>query len=112
MAEKKKPKAKSTNVEKDMRINRFARLLSNGGTRSDCLQYGASQWGLSVRQSDQYIAWARDVLKDDWEIDRRTFTAELLSQLASLQKESRKNGQGHIALGCINSAAKLAQLIQ
>jgi len=96
----------------DMRINRIARLLANGGTRSDCMQYAATQWGISTRSTDELIARARKILRDDWEIDRRTFTAELLSQLASLQKESRKNGQGHIALGCINSAAKLAQLIQ
>lgn len=112
MTERKKPKAKSTKAEKEMRINRFARLLSNGATRSDCVQYGASQWGLCTRQSDQYIAWAREVLRDDWEIDRRTFTAELLSQLASLQKEARKTNQGHIALGCINSAAKIARIME
>ena len=95
----------------DMRINRIARLLANGGTRSDCMQYAAKEWGIGARSTDTLIARARDILRDDWEIDRRTFTAELLSQLASLQKESRKNGQGHIALGCINSAAKLAQLM-
>lgn len=95
----------------DMRVNRIARLLANGGTRSDCMQYAAAQWGIATRSTDELIARARQVLRDDWEIDRRTFTAELLSQLASLQKESRKNGQGHIALGCINSAAKLAQLM-
>ena len=96
----------------DMRINRIARLLANGGTRSDCIQYASREWGVGPRSTDTLIARAREILRDDWEIDRRTFTAELLSQLASLQKESRKNGQGHIALGCINSAAKLAQLIQ
>ncbi len=95
----------------DTRINRIARLLSNGGTRSDCLQYAAREWGIGTRSTDTLIARARQILRDDWEIDRRTFTAELLSQLASLQKDSRKTGQGHIALGCINSAAKIAQIM-
>jgi hypothetical protein len=103
---------KSTSAEVDMRVNRVARMLSNGAVRSEIVQYCSKEWGVSERQGDKYIQKARDLLRVDWEIDRRTFTAELLSQLASLQKESRKNGQGHIALGCINSAAKLAQLIQ
>ena len=103
---------KSTAAEVDIRVNRVARMLSNGAVRSEILQYSAKEWGVSVRSADEYIKKARNLLCKDWEIERRTFTAELLSQLASLQKESRKNGQGHIALGCINSAAKLAQLIQ
>ena len=105
-------RSKANNAEVQLRVNRVARLLSNGAVRSEVLQFCANEWGLKVRQADIYIQKARQILADDWEIDRRTFTAELLSQLASLQKESRKNGQGHIALGCINSAAKLAQLIQ
>ena len=103
---------KSTKAEVGIRVNRVARMLSNGATRSEIIQYGAAEWGVTEYACDKYIRKAREILKEDWEIDRRTFTAELLSQLASLQKESRKNGQGHIALGCINSAAKLAQLIQ
>jgi hypothetical protein len=56
---------------------------------------------------------AREILKADWDIDRRTFTAELLSQLASLQKECRKNGnQAHVALGCINTMAKIAHILE
>ena len=102
---------RSTAAEKAFRVNRVARMLSNGAVRSEICQYAADQWGVSERQADTYVRDARDILREDWEIDRRAFTAELLSQLASLQKESRKNGQGHIALGCINSAAKLAQLI-
>ena len=102
---------RSTAAEKAFRVNRVARMLSNGAVRSEICQYASDQWGVSDRQADTYVREAREILREDWEIDRRAFTAELLSQLASLQKEARKTGQGHIALGCINSAAKLAQLI-
>jgi hypothetical protein len=103
---------KSTAAEKDYRINRVARLLSNGAVRSEICEYAKKEWGVSVGTADRYIAGAREVLKADWDIDRRTFTAELLSQLASLQKEARKNGnQAHVALGCINTAARIAQLL-
>ena len=102
---------KSTKVEVSLRVNRVARMLANGAVRSEIIQYGAKEWGCSDRMVDTYMKKARDIMREDFELDRRTFTAELLSQLASLQKEARKTGQGHIALGCINSAAKLAQLI-
>ena len=104
---------KSTRAEKEYRINRVARLLSNGAVRSEICQYAASEWGSSARQADRYIADAREILKADWDIDRRTFTAELMSQLASLQKECRKNGnQAHVALGCINTMAKIAHILE
>jgi hypothetical protein len=102
---------KSTAAEKDYRVNRVARLLSNGAVRSEICEYARKEWGVSVGTADRYIAGAREVLKADWDIDRRTFTAELLSQLASLQKEARKGNQPHVALGCINTAARIAQLL-
>ena len=102
---------KSTAAEKEYRINRVARLLSNGAVRSEVLQYAASEWGVKTRTTDDYIAAARDILKADWDIDRREFTAELLSQLASLQKECRKTNQSAVALGCINSMARIAQIL-
>lgn len=102
---------KSNNAEIQLRVNRVARLLANGAVRSEVIQYCSKEWGVGDRQADNYVKKARKILAEDFEIDRRTFTAELLSQLASLQKEARKTGQGHIALGCINAAARLAQLI-
>ena len=102
--------AKSTKIEKDMRVNRVARLLSNGAVRSEICQYAANEWGTSDRQTDRYIAEARDLIRADWEVDRRTFTAEILAQLASIQKEARKQGNLNAALGCINSAARLARI--
>ncbi len=102
---------KATNHEKEYRINRVARLLANGATRSEIKEYASREWGIGSRQTVTYLNAATEVLKADWDIDRRAFTAELLSQLASLQKEARKSNMHAVALGCINSAAKIAHIL-
>jgi hypothetical protein len=106
------PAKGTTKVQNDMRVNRMARLLANGATRSECCQYAAAEWNVAPRTADRYIASARELLRADWEIDRKTFVAELLSQLASLQKEARKTNQPHVALGCINTAARIARVFE
>lgn len=103
---------KSTKVEKDQRVNKVARMLSNGVVRSEICHYAAIEWGTSERQTDRYIADARKLIKADWEIDRKTFTAEILSQLSSIQKEARKTGNLNVALGCVNQAARIAHIIE
>jgi|TARA_R100001443_G_scaffold25784_3_gene38841 hypothetical protein len=103
---------KSTKIEMDMRINRVARLLANGAVRSEILQYAAKEWEASDRTADTYIARARELIRADWETDRLTFTAEILAQLATLQKEARKQNNLGAALGCIKTAAQIAQVLQ
>ncbi len=95
-----------------MRINRVARLLANGAVRSEILQYAAKEWEASDRTADTYIARARELIRADWETDRLTFTAEILAQLATLQKEARKQNNLGAALGCIKTAAQIAQVLQ
>jgi len=106
------PRRRSSNAELGLRVNRIARLLANGGTRSDVLQYASNQWECSTRTTDDYIRRAREILCEDWELDRRVFTAEILSQLATLQKEARKQSNLNAALGCIKTAAQIAQVLQ
>ena len=101
---------KSKKIEMDMRVNRVARLLSNGAVRSEIMQYAAKEWEAAERTTDTYIAKARDLIRADWETDRLTFTAEILAQLATLQKEARNNLGA--ALGCIKTAAQIAQVLQ
>ena len=103
-------KKNATQSEKEYRTYRIAGLLSRGVTRSEIIKYTAAEWGVKLRQTEQYIADARIVLKKDFDIDRRQFTADMLSQLSTLQKEARNNGQLHVALGCINAMAKIAQI--
>ena len=93
-----------------MRAQRFARIIANGGRRSDCIRYAVENWGVGEAACGRYLAMARDQLKADWDIERPQMIADLLSQLSTLQLEARRAGQLHIALGAINTAAKLAQL--
>ena len=101
----------TTQAETDLRIRKFAQIIANGGRRSDCCQYAAEKWGVDVRTVDRYLAAARDQMRADWDLERPQMIADLLSQCSTLQLEARKAKQYHIALGAINTAARLAKLV-
>ena len=101
---------KGTQAETIIRAQKFARIIANGGRRSDCVRYATDNWGVQERAVDKYLSIARDQLKADWDLERPQMIADLLSQCSTLQMEARRAGQYHIALGAINTAAKLASL--
>ena len=102
---------KGTQAETVVRAQRFARIIANGGRRSDCVRYASENWGAGERSVDKYLEIARDQLKKDWDMERPQMIADLLAQCSTLQMEARRSGQFHIALGAINTAAKLAHLV-
>ena len=102
---------KGTQAETVVRAHRFARIIANGGRRSDCVRYASENWGVGERSVDKYLEIARDELKKDWDMERPQMIADLLAQCSTLQMEARRSGQYHIALGAINTAAKLAHLV-
>ena len=102
---------KGTKAETIVRAQRFARIIANGGRRSDCVRYASENWGVGDRTVDEYLKLARDELKKDWDMERPQMIADLLAQCSTLQMEARRSGQFHIALGAINTAAKLAHLV-
>ena len=102
---------KGTQAETVVRAQRFARIIANGGGRSDCVRYASENWGVGDRSVDKYLEIARAELKKDWDMERPQMIADLLAQCSTLQMEARRSGQFHIALGAINTAARLAQII-
>lgn len=104
------PAPRGTKQETILRSQHFARIIANGGRRSDCIKYAQENWGVGVGACDSYLAYARAQLKADWDIERPQMVADLLSQLSTLQMEARAKGHYHIALGAINTAARLAQI--
>ena len=101
---------KGTQAETIARSQKFARIIANGGRRSDCVRYASENWGVGERSVDKYLEIAREELKKDWDMERPQMIAHLLAQCSTLQMEARRSGQYHIALGAINTAAKLAHL--
>ena len=102
---------KGTQAETIVRAQRFARIIANGGRRSDCVRYASENWGVGERSVAKYLQIAREELKKDWDLERPQMIADLLAQCSTLQMEARRSGQYHIALGAINTAAKLAHLV-
>ena len=102
--------SESSKIEIDLRVQKLSRIIATGGRRSDCLRYARENWGVSEGTVDNYLKKARDEIKKDWDIERPQMIADLLAQCSTLQMEARRAGQFHIALGAINTAAKLADL--
>jgi hypothetical protein len=96
--------------EKAHRVDAVRRLKSSGATRSDILQFATKEWGLSVRQIDNYIAAANQQIIEDFSIDRAQYTADLLSVLHRVIKEGQKSNQLGAVCNAIAQAAKLARL--
>ena len=107
---RKNPAPKSTTWEKTLRVRTFVKMISNGQRRSDCILYATDKWGLAPDTVDDYLQEARKQLKADWDLERPQMLADLLSQLATIQQDAREKGNLAIALGAVNTAAKLAQL--
>jgi hypothetical protein len=92
------------------KVRMLEKILSSGGDTAACHQHAREQWGMGERQARRLIAEARRSVRLNWELERPQLIAELLSQLSTLQQEAREKGQYHVALGAINSMARLARL--
>lgn len=103
---------KVTQKEKQWRIHRIAALKARNTPKSELLLYMAREWGLNHRQGYRYLKYADEVIEQDWDIDRRQFTAELMSQLQSLAQDCRKGNQPAVVLGAINSMARMARILE
>ena len=108
---KRERRPRCTKIELEIRVNEFAKQLAHGARRPDLVRYAAEQWGLCERSADKYIHLAYQALKKDYDLDRSEMVAYLLSQVATLQQEARLSKNLNVALGCVNSAAKIAALI-
>ena len=102
---------RGTQAETELRVAEFCRIIAHGGKRSDCCRLASEKWGVGARSVDRYLELARQQLRADWDLERPQMIADLLSQCSTLQQEARNRGQLSVALGAINTAAKLAQLM-
>jgi hypothetical protein len=93
------------------RAQAVAGWLTEGASTAEAHQRAREAWGVSGRTADRLIHAARQLLRQAWEVDRVEMLALLLARLDRVYADALRAGNHGAALGAINSAAKLAQLL-
>ena len=99
--------ARSTKVETEHRINAVYKLLSQGNSRGQVLQFVTEKWGVSERTVDMYMARAREKLLADCEMERPAWIAEALQRLRTYEQAAYKEKQNQTAINSVQAQAKL-----
>ena len=102
--------ARITKAEKYRRIERIRQILACGGTRADCLAIAANEWGLKPRSADYYIHEANQQIVEDFNIDRKDYTAQLLQVLHRVMEKGSQTNQMGAVTAAVAQAMKLARL--
>ena len=98
---------RSTKVETEHRINAVYKLLSEGQSRSQVIQFVSEKWGVTDRTADQYMQRAREKLLEDCEMERPAWIAEALQRLRTYEQAAYKQKQNQTAINSIQAQAKL-----
>ena len=98
---------RSTKVETEHRINTVYKLLSEGNSRGQVVQFCSDKWGVTDRQGDTYIARAREKLLEDCEMERPAWIAEALQRLRTYEQAAYKQKQNQTAINSVQAQAKL-----
>ena len=85
--------ARITKAEKLRRVNQIRLIIARGGTRSECLELAATEWGLKPRSADFYIHEANQQIVQDFDIDRKEYTAQLLQVLHRVMEKGTETNQ-------------------
>ena len=101
---------KSTKAEKILRVNQVVRMLINCASRSQIVQFAADEWGLSLRQSDAYIAEAREILREDANIDRHDYLAARLQTIDRVIQQGLKQNQLSAVIGALKLQSEVLGL--
>jgi hypothetical protein len=98
---------RSTKVETEHRVNAVYKLLSEGQSRSQVIQFVSEKWGVTDRTADQYMQRAREKLLEDCEMERPAWIAEALQRLRTYEQAAYKQKQNQTAINSIQAQARL-----
>lgn len=112
MAKKRESYKKSDKWEVQQRVNKAYEMICHGFRRQDFLLYATETWGVSERTVDTYMQRAYAKLKNDLDIDKSDLIATLIAQAQVIQREAKDSKNYAVAVGCINTIAKISRITQ
>jgi hypothetical protein len=98
---------RSTKVETAHRVNAVYKLLSEGNSRGQIIQFCSDKWGVSSRTGDEYMRFAREKLLADCEMERPAWIAEALQRLRTYEQAAYKQKQNQTAINSVQAQARL-----
>jgi hypothetical protein len=109
--------AKATEYEKMIRVHDVFEKLVNCWPTADIVQYAAQKWGVQRRQTDNYIAEAREKLNTYLETQQSEWVAQKMTTLermarAELDREDSSTHNRLAALQVIRTQAQFLQVIK
>ena len=103
--------AKSSKAEIDSRVHTVVRMLSVAKPCHEICSYAAGTWGVSESQARRYIARAREIIKEEYSVERSHFLGRQLAILDKVIESSIASGQHSNAVGALKLQAELARLL-
>ena len=104
------PGKRVTKSEVTLRTQEVYSRLVKGQSRGRIHQDLSAQWGLSLRQIDDYIAKARKQIELDCDMSRPAFLAECLAGIRDIRENAERRGQHQVALNAVRLQAELTGL--
>ena len=98
---------KATDREIDCRVNSVYNLLINGHSKTQVVQYCAENYGVKLRQSEEYLSRARKLQQLDAELERPQWLLSALSRLQNYESQSANRGNHQAALKAVELQARL-----
>ena len=98
---------KATDREIDCRVNSVYNLLINGHSKTQVVQYCAENYGVKLRQSEEYLSRARKLQQLDAELERPQWLLSALSRLQNYENLSSRRGHYQAALKAVELQARL-----
>lgn len=102
---------KSTSAEVDRRVHEIVKLISSAKTNSYIFRFCSEEYGVTRRQAENYLKRARDIIRDDYTIERSEFMASRIALLDKIAEASIKQGQHSNAVGALRLQAELTRLL-
>jgi hypothetical protein len=99
--------AKATDAEVEARIDRIVELVLEGATRSVIVRHCAENWGVSTRQSEEYLSRAWELIKEANDGSRPQKVSRHLKRLDRLANMAARDGQYSAAIKAYELQAKI-----
>ena len=103
---------KSDKAEIDRRIHTVVKLLSSAKTNSYILRFCSEEWGVTSRQAQTYLQRAREIIREDYYVERSDFLGTRLALLDEIIESSVRCKQHSNAVGAQKLQPQLTRLLE